>query len=68
MDIIIAVVLVWFDQFTKKLAVSKLMNKPAFPIINGVLEFDYLENRGVAFGMLQGQKIFILLVGLRISL
>lgn len=63
MDIVIAVVLVWFDQFTKKLAVSKLMNKPAFPIIKGVLEFDYLENRGVAFGMLQGQKIFILLVG-----
>ena len=64
MDIILAVILVWFDQFTKKLAVSKLMGKPAFPIIKGVLEFDYLENRGVAFGMFQGQRIMILIVGL----
>lgn len=63
MDIILTVILVWFDQFTKKLAVSKLMGKPAFPIIKGVLEFDYLENRGVAFGMLQGQRIMILIVG-----
>ena len=63
MDIILAVILVWFDQFTKKLAVSKLMGKPAFPIIKGVLEFDYLENRGVAFGMFQGQRIMILIVG-----
>lgn len=63
MDIILAVVLVWFDQFTKKLAVAKLMGKPAFPIIKGVLEFDYLENRGVAFGMFQGQRVMILLVG-----
>ena len=39
------------------------MNKPAFPIIKGVLEFDYLENRGVAFGMFQGQRIMILIVG-----
>lgn len=63
MDIVLAIILVWFDQFTKKLAVSKLMGKPAFPIIKGVLEFDYLENRGVAFGMFQGQRVMILLVG-----
>lgn len=63
MDIVLAIILVWFDQFTKRLAVAKLMNKPAFPIIKGVLEFDYLENRGVAFGMFQGQRIMILMVG-----
>ncbi len=63
MDVVLVIVLVWLDQFTKKLAVDKLMDKPAFPIINGVLEFDYLENRGVAFGMFQGQRILILLVG-----
>ncbi len=63
MDLIIIIALILFDQFTKKLAVAKLMEKPAFPLIKGVLEFDYLENRGVAFGMLQGQKIFILIVG-----
>jgi len=49
------------DQFTKFLAVQKLMNKPAFVIIKNVLELDYLENRGVAFGMFQNQKVVILL-------
>lgn len=63
MDFVLAVILVWFDQFTKKLAVEKLMGKPSFPIIKGVLEFEYLENRGVAFGMFQGQRVMILLVG-----
>ncbi len=63
MDALIIIALIIFDQFTKKLAVAKLMGKPAFPLLKGVLEFDYLENRGVAFGMFQGQRVFILIVG-----
>lgn len=60
-DSIIIILLLAIDQFTKYLAVQKLMNKPAFVIINNVLELDYLENRGVAFGMFQNQKLIILL-------
>lgn len=60
-DSIIIIVLLAIDQYTKYLAVQKLMNKPAFVIINNVLELDYLENRGVAFGMFQNQKMVILL-------
>lgn len=63
LDIILIAALIVFDQFTKKLAVAKLMNQPAFVLIDGVLELDYLENRGVAFGMFQGQRFMILLVG-----
>jgi len=62
-SIILAAVLLAFDQFTKKLAVKKLMGKPAFVLIEGVLELDYLENRGVAFGMLQGHRWPILIFG-----
>ena len=58
LDIIILIFLVAIDQYTKYIAVQKLKNQPAFNIINGVLEFNYLENRGAAFGMLQNQKIF----------
>ena len=36
----------------------------AYVIIDGVLELQYLENRGSAFGMLQNQKVFILFVGI----
>ena len=63
MDVILVILLVWLDQLTKKLAVEKLMNKEPFTIIKGVLEFDYLENRGVAFGMFQGQRFLILIIG-----
>ena len=50
------------DQFTKYLAVLYLKDKPAYPIIEGVFELKYLENRGAAFGMLQDQKAFFVLI------
>ena len=62
MDLIGIIVLVLFDQYTKNLAVVHLKDKPAFNIINGVLELNYLENKGAAFGMLQNQKAFFIFV------
>jgi signal peptidase II len=61
-DLIMIVILVVLDQFTKYLASTYLQNKPPIIIINGVLELNYLQNRGAAFGMLQNQKIFFILV------
>ena len=43
------------DQFTKHLAVQHLKGSSSFVLIPGVLEFSYLENRGMAFGLLQNQ-------------
>lgn len=63
-DVFLAALLLAADQFTKYLAVNRLKNKPPFVLINGVLELQYLENRGSAFGMLQNQKFFILFVGI----
>lgn len=63
-DIIVMGLLLVFDQFTKNLAISRLKDKPAYVLIDGVLELQYLENRGSAFGMLQNQKYFILFVGI----
>ncbi len=63
-DLLFLSFLVFADQFTKYIAVLKLKNQPAFSIIDGVLEFNYLENRGAAFGMLQNQKIFFVFVAL----
>ncbi len=61
-DMLVMIVLIVFDQFTKNLAVTHLKDKPAFNIINGVLELNYLENKGAAFGMLQNQKFFFVFV------
>ena len=62
LDLLLLALLVAIDQYTKFIAVQKLKNQPAFNIINGVLEFNYLENRGAAFGMLQNQKVFFVFV------
>ena len=63
-DAILTAVLIFVDQFSKHLAIVNLKDKPAIKLIDGVLELQYLENRGSAFGMLQNQKVFILLVGI----
>ena len=46
------------DQVTKLMAIHGLMNQQPFVIWDGVFELHYLENRGAAFGILQGKKIF----------
>lgn len=62
LDLVGIIILVALDQYTKYLAVIHLKDKPAYIIINGVLELNYLENRGAAFGMLQNQKFFFIFV------
>ncbi|MGI6070605.1 MAG: signal peptidase II [Blautia sp.] len=55
-------ILIWFDQWTKLLAVQHLKGQSSIPLIKGVLELQYLENRGAAFGMLQNfQWVFVVL-------
>ena len=57
-------VLIVFDQWTKSLAVAHLMNQEPFVIIKNVFQLRYLENRGAAFGMMQGQQTFFLITGI----
>ena len=60
---IIAVLLgVALDQYTKYLAISHLQDNP-ISIIEDVFQLRYLENRGAAFGLLQNQQVFFLVVG-----
>lgn len=61
-DFLMMLVLIALDQYTKHLAVVNLKDRPAFPVIKGIFELNYLENRGAAFGMLQDQKAFFVLI------
>lgn len=68
-------VLIILDQITKYTAVLKLKNQEPFVMVDRIFELHYLENRGAAFGILQGQKpvfvaitIIILIVVLYIYL
>lgn len=54
--------LVGLDQLTKYLAKTFLMNKAPFVLWRGVFEFSYVENRGAAFSMMQGQRMFFLIL------
>ena len=59
--LLLCVLLIAADQATKLLAVARLKDQAPFVLLPGVLELRYLENRGAAFGILQGQKIFLVL-------
>lgn len=54
-------ILIVADQLTKMWAVTQLHNvERVISVIDGVFEFRYAENPGVAFSMLEGQRwIFI---------
>ncbi len=65
--IIMFVLLTLFDQITKRLAVNHLQDAD-IPLIQGVLELHYLENRGAAWGMLQNQTWFLVTVPILVLL
>ena len=65
-DLLLFVLLILADQFTKHLAVIHLKDKDPITLFQDVLELQYLENRGAAFGMLQNQKIFFIFIALLI--
>lgn len=57
-----AVILV--DQWAKQLAITHLMGKEPYSLINGVLELQFFSNTGIAWSMLDGQTVFILFTGI----
>lgn len=52
------------DQWTKLLVAKKLMNHSPYEILKGVFELFYSENRGAAFGILQGKIWFFLIIAI----
>lgn len=60
--LIIAALLIFIDQLTKNLAVAHLKGQESIVLWKGVFELRYLENRGAAFGILQNQRSFFLIL------
>jgi signal peptidase II len=56
---LLTIFLTCLDQLSKYLVVNKLDLNKNYPVIKGFLSFEYLENRGVAFGMLSGKMVLI---------
>lgn len=56
------IILVLLDQYTKLLAITHLKNQDSFVIWENVFELQYLENRGAAFGIMQNQRWFFVVL------
>ena len=54
--------LVLLDQWTKHLTDVHIHNKQPISLIHKVLSLTYVENRGSAFGMMQGQFIVFYII------
>jgi len=61
------VALVLADQATKLLAVAYLKPTGRIPIIPGLFNLCYVENPGAAWGMLGGQRFFLIAFSIVVS-
>lgn len=60
--LLVILLLTAIDQYTKLLALKHLKDRASVVLIPNVLEFKYLENRGIAFGLFQGKiPLFLIL-------
>ncbi len=59
---VIGVVLAAVDLLTKVCANSRLQEIGTIPLIEGVFHLTYVENRGAAFGILQNQRWFFVVI------
>ncbi len=59
--ILSVILLVGLDQLTKYLAVIHLKDTDGVSILPGIFRLEYLENHGAAFGILQDQRIPLLI-------
>ena len=60
--LLMSAVLVGIDQILKVLAIEYLKPVGSYPIIPDIFHLTYVENRGAAFGMMAGQKWFLIWV------
>ena len=60
-NIIAFIGLVGMDQWTKWMAATNLKESNPFVLWDGVFEFYYFENYGAAFGILQNQRILLII-------
>ena len=61
LGLIFTALLVFVDQFTKWLAITRLAPIGSYPFIPGFMQFRYHINTGAAFGILEGGRWFFVI-------
>ncbi len=67
LNTVLCLMLLVVDQITKALAVSFLKPSGSITVIDKILDFTYVENTGIAFGMLKGMHYIVLPITIVIS-
>ena len=67
-DIIVALICITTDRLLKYYAITKLKAHPNKSLITGILELRYSETTAAAFGLLDNQKSFFILVSVIVLL
>lgn len=66
MEFLIIAFIILADQISKYSAVKYLKNSKAKIIIENFFQFNYVENRGAAFGILEHKRMFFIIITLAI--
>lgn len=67
MLLLAALILVGADQLVKWWALETLADGTVIDLIPGVFRFTYVENRGAAFGILQGQTVLLTVISIAVT-
>ncbi len=65
---VLSLIIVILDQVTKYAAIKHLKYQKPIVIIEDFLQFNYVENRGAAFGILQGRRVLFLIITITVVL
>ncbi|ABK62109.1 MULTISPECIES: signal peptidase II [Clostridium] len=68
MEVLIIIFGIILDRITKLWALKELSSGHEIEIIKNFFSFNYLENRGAAFGIFQGKTVLLVLVTLLIMI
>jgi len=66
LEIFIILFVVAADQVTKYITIHYLKPLGSVTVLEGIFNFTYVENRGAAFGILQNQRWFLIVLPLLI--
>ncbi len=67
MYILLIVVLIGLDQISKIAVQHLLASQSSLALIDGIFHLTYVENRGAAFGLMQGKQLLFVIVALVVT-
>lgn len=66
MPLLVCIFLILADQLLKRYIVSVLPLGTSIPVVPGIFHITYIQNPGAAFGILENQQTFFIVIGVAI--